>query len=464
MLFLVSLCLTACLLSACTKNMGQEEIKKAEGFIYCVTYDGNGGAYGSNIYKTYALVKENSLAPAPGYVDVKTQASIKLPTRPNYELLGFSYNDSSTDVELKNKQAIASTCWYVAETDENGNVVCDFDGNPVLKSDKPWNFTTDRVNGNITLVPMWQEVYKFLVCVNDVDKEGKPVEVVLRTYKVKPGDTIAEKLYNKESGEFVDRADYIKISNASYTLIDFYMDKELTNDFSFDLVHPGSQEIDQTVVDENTGETITQKVKTNDVKIYAKYLPGKFELLTQEKVSSKPLNLSENSKWYLLEDIDLMQYNFIIQANEKTQWDALTTFNGEIYGNGYSLSNFIVTTNAMKPAGAYTAHSVFGEINGKIKDITFKNCELNVEASAYAEKVIGEQRIALIAYSVSAQGEVNNVNAEDCAINLVNASKFQSVINEQNGTLFYEITAQNVTYTVIVNGEPVSYIQPNLVN
>ena len=461
---MVSLCITACLFSACGKNMSQEEIKNAEGFIHCITYDANGGFYGSNIYKTYALVKENSLAPAPGYVDVKTQASIALPTRPNYELLDFSYNESSTDVELKNQQAIKSTCWYVAQTDENGNVVLDENGNPVLKSDKPWNFATDRVNSDITLVPLWQEVYKFIVCVSDVDKEGKPTEVVLRTYKVKPGDTIAEKLYNKENGEFIDRADYIKISNMSYTLIDFYMDKELTNDFSFDLVHPGSREIDQTVEDEKTGETITQKVKTNDVKIYAKYLHGKFELLTQKKVSSKPLHLSENSKWYLLEDIDLMQYNFITQSNEKTQWDALSKFNGEIYGNGYSLSNFTVTTNAMKPVGAYTAHSVFGEIHGKIKDITFKNCELNVEASAYAENVIGEQRIALIAYSVGAQGEVNNVTAEDCAINLVNGSKFQSSINQQNGALFYEITAQNVTYTVIVNGETVSYVQPNLIN
>ena len=79
--------LAAGIFTSCAYDANQETIKREEGFNCCVTYDANGGSYGSKSYRTYALVQENSLAPAPGYVDAKTQASIKIPTRRDFQFL-----------------------------------------------------------------------------------------------------------------------------------------------------------------------------------------------------------------------------------------------------------------------------------------------------------------------------------------------------------------------------------------
>lgn len=438
-LIIISLTLTAVavsLLGACNAYDMEESLKE-QGYSCCITYDANGGTFGSNVTKTYALVKENSLAPAPGYVDTKTQASVKIPTRTDYELKDFDYNDTETDQLKKNGQAILSKSWYVAETDANGNVVYDESGNAVLKSNTAWDFTKDKVTEDITLVAAWKEVYKFVVSLQTTDKNGNPTEIAIRTYKVKPGDAIANKLYKKSGGTLIRRPDYINMNYSGYTLLDFYSDKDLKTPFDLDYVHPGTRE--------NADGS-----KTNVVKIYVKYLVGKYEFVTQKIVDDKSLTLTETSKWYLLEDVDLT-FN-----GAKKGWTALSEFNGEIYGNGYSISNFTVT---VEPNKDNTLHSIFGVFNGKIHDLTLKNGELNVEASEFAENVIGEHRVSFIANKVSSEGCIDNLTVEDCVINLINGDKFDTTVNNELGRLFYENNGETLVYTVKADGEKVDYVE-----
>ena len=142
--------LSAGIFTSCTYGADQEDLKREEGFKYCVTYDANGGTYGSNSTRTYALVKENSPAPAPGYVDGKTQASVKIPTRRDYQLVGEAKSDGDDDT---NEETILTKSWFVAKTDEDGNVIYEGEGDEktaVLEREEPWNFAKDRVTEDIT--------------------------------------------------------------------------------------------------------------------------------------------------------------------------------------------------------------------------------------------------------------------------------------------------------------------------
>ncbi len=456
---LMLLSLLAGILTACGKKQNQEELTKQQGYSYCITYDANGGSFGSNSTLTYALVKKDSLAPAPGYVDAKTQASVKLPTRRNYRLLG--------GVPKTNDDAIKSDCWYLAAMDENGNVLRDENGMAVFASDKPWDFAKDRVTEDITLVAAWEEVYRYLLCLTDVDENGKTFEKELRAFVVKPGDSVAAKLYDKVDGEYVDRADYIRITEKDYTLLDFYMDEALTQDLDFGYVHPGQREVEETVIDPETNEPVTQTVKTNDVKIYAKYLHGDFELITKASVAKKALKLSYNSNWYLLEDVDLTVDNLITGGQEPTIWEKVDVFEGVIYGNGHSISGFCVNSQAIRPAYAsgvdYTQHSIFGQMNGILSDLTLKGGVFTVNvANAYMEAISGEQRVAFLAYDFGENGRVSNVTLEDCQIVLANHDKYQSVINEEAGAVWYvKPTAEQATVTILRDGVEVDVLTPS---
>ena len=127
-MLMMLLALTAGIFTACNVEKSEEELIKEKGYTFCVTYDANGGSFGANTLTTYALVKESSLAPAPGYED-KNKAGVKLPTRRNYRLIG---GEPKT-----NEASISSKCWYLAQTAEDGTVLRDEDGNALLASDTP---------------------------------------------------------------------------------------------------------------------------------------------------------------------------------------------------------------------------------------------------------------------------------------------------------------------------------------
>ena len=414
--------------AACSYGVNQEENKKKEGYSCCVTYDANGGTFGSDSTRTYALVKENSLTPAPGYVDAKTQASVKVPTRMDYQLVGEAADDGDDET---NDEAILTQSWFLAETDEDGNVLS--------VSTTPWDFTKNKVTQDITLVAQWKEVFRYQIYLVDKNADGQKVQKEIRTYPVEPGDTIIDKLYNKDktTKDYVIRADYIKITASNYTLLEFYLDEALTQPLTKDTVHPGRHEVEVTEINPETKQEETKTIMTNTVSIYVKYLSGKYEKISNNNL--KPL--TESSKWYLLEDVD---YSTVEQT-------ALPRFNGEIYGNGYTIKNLTVSSLAVKPTSGYVSHSIFGAFNGVLDNVKLENVTLNVKTQ-YNTNVPGEQRASFFADSFTANGLMKNVTLSGCRILFTNAGRYEHVVTENSlwATAPAASAVQNVTGSVQV--------------
>lgn len=400
-------------------NVSVEEQKKEEGFIHTVTYNANGGNFTETTNTTYTLVQDNSLTAVPGFVD-KNRVEIKVPYRTGYQLVG------------ENKENVyLSQSWYVAETDANGNIVYEGEGEArtaKLASTTPWNFLTDKVTKDITLVAVWQKVYKFVICYYDGETEEE-----FSSYIVNPGDTIIDKLYAFDNGEFVRRPDYIRYFKNGYTPINFYTDKELTQEVAEDFAHPGKVVVD--------GQEI------NDVKIYVDALKGRYEFITQDNVKT----LNSNANWYLLEDIDLTE----------KEWTGLSNFNGNIYGNGYTISNLKVSSTAKKPSGNYNKYSIFGTIKGVIKDLTFKNVSYTLNGSEFAS-ILGEQRVSFFGYEID-DGTVENVVLEDCSFNINFSDSIVEVYNEDAGYIWYN-APQNQNISIVNNGAPATGIVPTIQN
>ena len=389
--------LAAGIFTSCARG-SLEDQKRKEGYIYTVTYDANGGKFGSTITRTYALVKENSPTLAPGYVDEKTQASIKVPERIDYELVGEAADNGNDN---KNEEAILSKSWFLAETDDNGNIRYDSEGEPIT-SNTPWNFATDRVTGDITLVAKWTQVFRFSICIVDVDANNNRVEKEIGSAKAKVGDTIYDKLFTAEKdGSIIRRPDKIRIKQSGYTLLDFYMDEAYQNLLETGYTHPGMQVIG-TETDTETNETV--EIKTNTVKIYAKYLKGTYDFITNANKKS----LTRTSNWYLLEDVDY--------TGEK-QWNALTNFTGKIMGNGYSIKNVTVKSTATDAKVDETKlHSIFGKMSGSIENLTFENVTMRVEAAESLTSVSGKQGVTFFASEFAQAGLISNVTLQDCKI------------------------------------------------
>ena len=428
--------LSAGIFTSCTYGADQEDLKREEGFKYCVTYDANGGTYGSNSTRTYALVKENSPAPAPGYVDGKTQASVKIPTRRDYQLVGEAKSDGDDDT---NEETILTKSWFVAKTDEDGNVIYEGEGDEktaVLERETPWNFAKDRVTEDITLVAQWREVFRYSITLVDDTMENPEKE--LYVYSVEPGDTIIEKLYNKDKGtnQLVRRADYIKVSASNYTILDFYLDKECTEVLPTDYAHPGRHEDEAT----NT--------MTNTVKIYVKYLKGKFDLITNKNIKT----LTNASKWYLLENIDCN--NLFDKDGYREPWAALKNFTGTIYGNGYTISNMLVQSTANKNT---SEHSIFGKMNGTIENLTLDNITMQVKVPDNTSSAIPGGKThytAFLAQSFGDNASINGLTLNNCNLTLTGAKYYEEDVAE-NG-LWWESPAEgkvSVTGTVTTTVE-----------
>ena len=261
------------------------------------------------------------------------------------------------------------------------------------------------------------------------------------------GTKIWKRLYDKdkESGNIVRRADYIRVKVSNYTLLDFYMDEDLTTPLDLNYQHPGRRNVEVTEINPETNQEETTTISTNSVTLYVKYLAGKYDLISNKNIKT----LTEASKWYLLEDVDL---------SEKS-WSALSKFNGVIYGNGFALKNLTMTSIAVKPTGAnmYKEHSIFGKFGGVIENLTFENVTFNVKTS-YGTSVPGEQRVNFFAYEFAEKGSLSNVTIKDSCILLSHASCYQYQISESGLWWTAPAATQIENVTLQKNGASVETI------
>ncbi|MBQ8885486.1 MAG: hypothetical protein IJY62_03870 [Clostridia bacterium] len=419
-LMLASLaCMALCLgvFAACSEEptgASREEGLLKDGYLR-VSYNANGGDFGNDQDLIDSLVAPGSLTPYPGYVDPKTQSKIPVPTMDGYSV----------------------SAWYPAELDKDGNVVYEGEGEnkkPVLK-DTAWNFTKDKVTEDVVLFAQWIKNLKFrvyIVALGDdgtysLVKESDGTPKVGKTYNADEGDPVLNRLYNQDesTGETLIRADNVAIRITGYTPIGFYMDETLKTKMPEDLTHPGDAQ--------------------PEVAIYAKCLTGDFDIITA--ADGATLKLNQASKWYLVENVTIPE--------SAEAWNALTRFNGAIYGNEFTISGIRVNSvvNAIK-ATESKSHSLFGQMNGQVQDLTFKDVVFKVGAGqSFGGN--GKQYISFLASTFGKDGLFKNVKLENCSLEIIKLdSEYPWFVYEEQA--HYWQTPQDQEQTAIIQKQTVT--------
>lgn len=247
---MVILLLFCFMLSSCGEHELESENLIDRGYDIIVTFDSNGGTFGSSTLK-YIYAAEGTILPEPG------TSTLSIATRSGYNIEG----------------------WYTASYDETGEVMIDEDGKVVLL-DK-WDFNTS-VSESLVLYANWQKNYVYNVnfVVEDLETYNLDVAEYVQQIIVSNDLTFLGSIGNEVS----------RVNYSGHTLIDmnFYQDEDCTVLWDDDFVHP--------CTDEET-----------DVEIYAKVAKGSFTLASS---AADFQSWKVGTSYYLLNDIDFTGYNF----------------------------------------------------------------------------------------------------------------------------------------------------------
>lgn len=306
-------------IGGCTNGTGGKK------YDYLVTFNYNAGnILSTEVKEKYLGVKENSLVVMQPGVD----ADFRGETVQGYFVEG----------------------WYSPQTDGEGNPVVDEASGRVLL-DKKWDFDTDRVTKDVTLYANLQPNKKLVVVGGDREL------------------TFDSSIY----GVNMARPEQRVPSKIGYTFLDYYLDEQCTQPFSWPY-------------------TFEEQEKT----IYAKFLEGDWTLVsTAEEFYSA---VSADSKpIYVLDNLDFTGVT----------WAKNRIFEFEINGNGKTLSN--ITCSDVSDKDNDGMFALFGYIAGaNIHDITFENVTLSFQAKWYSSNPNGFS-VAPFAALISAETILRNV-------------------------------------------------------
>ena len=235
---------------------------------YIVTFDTNGGTL--------------------NYGTSTTNTQIKYAYEPNTYVL-----DVVEDLQYKlTKNGYVFTGWYTSQS-------C----NPTDK----WDFAKSVVDTEaITLYAGWEKaiVYSYTLYYTDGETE------------------ISLGSYNVSAGEKLDDWRKFAQGREGFTAMGFYTDKELTQEWNSDTVHPGGE-------------------SDLDIPVYVKYISGKWTLVSS--LTALRNAVAANSNVYLMNDIDCAGE---ILNNSSTGFGG--TYSAIFEGNGYSVKNFTVKKSSQK--------------------------------------------------------------------------------------------------------------------
>lgn len=335
------------MLSAC-------EGEKEKNYDYLVTFDYNVETLGVDVNcpDQYLGVKENSKLVPPG-----TSGAENLDYFPEQSVYGY-YN----------------TGWYLARLDEEGNPEKDEAGNIVF--DRAWDFSTDRVSGNITLYADFRLHPTFTIAMPQGQKD-----IVFDTYK--PGDTI-----KRPTGSRVPEID-------GYTFFDYYSDEDCTIPFEWPY----------TLGEEN-------------VTIYAKFLEGAWSLVSTAQEFNSAVAYGKNI--YLTSDVDFSQ----------TAWVPMVDYRGEISGNGHSLTGISCEVKTNK--NTYSNFGLFGSLGEgtKIHDLTIENASFVLKDEYF--QTMNPIKAGLLAYTIDPSAQMENVTLSG---KLTCTKGSQSILDEELYTI-----------------------------
>lgn len=279
-----------------------------------VTYDFQGGMVNS---KTSVLVrvKENSKIPALH----EGKGGLSAPIKSGYSFKGF----------------------YLAETDADGNVVLDKDGN-ISVTDTEWDFANDRVKDrSITLCAKYWDNYK--VVLHYGDNYSQQTEIDLKRN--------------------IDGSPNVLIKNS--------LTVENVTFLSYNLVKDSTSVA--TALKEFPYTFATSAFVNNKVDVWGKSLNGKYQVIQ----SAEDLYISSDSdtaNYYLLNDIDMGGKKY---SDEDAYFKLPKYYSGKFIGNGHTISNFTLNLSALDPS--YNSFGLFRTLQdgAEIRDVTFDNVTLS---------------------------------------------------------------------------------------
>ena len=262
-----------------------------------------------------------------------------------------------------------------------------------------WDFGTPFTQAELTLYAGWKESISYTYSVYYVDEETN-TPVLLGVYE----DV-------QDGAHFEDWRSYAN-NRSGYTAMNFYSDASLTTlwDNSYEFKHEG--------VDK-------------DVPVYVSYIKGEYNLVSTYDQLVSAVKGGKNV--YLMNDISCGGKDL-----------SFGTYNGEIAGNGYTVSNFNVpkTGTTINPACA-----IFTKLGAKakIENVSFTNATYTftgVNTSAKAFKA------AALAVSSENGAIVNNVTITGTL-----TTNYDGELNKLNSFVYdNDITTSgtcNVTITVV---------------
>lgn len=284
-----------------------------------VTYDFQGGT-ADNKTSVLVHVKENSYIPAP----TVSGKGVRIPSRDGYTFAGF----------------------FLAETDENGEVVRDADGN-ISVTDTEWNFDVDTVlDKNITLCAKW----------------AADCTVFLR-YGVGYTLTSEIKIKRYADGSFEKlRATQLPKSTKDFTILSYKYKKDSDD---------ANDEINANIAEHTFPDGFFDENQTGE--IWCESIAGAYSVIRTAR-DLIVAGVGEDLNYYLLADLDMAGATY---NDEKANTKIPNAYNGKFVGNGHTVSNFTLNLTALDiSCDSFGLFRTLGA-NAEITDVTFKNVTLN---------------------------------------------------------------------------------------
>lgn len=338
--------------AGCSMGESLDEALATRDLTAQVTYYANGGLFENNAKVKNIYYSTGSKALHIGEVN-PTSGSIDI-SRAGYELAGWYHVDKITD-------------------EKNG--LCEL-GDEV-------DFSTPLAEGeHWTIAAKWRALVGLkVVMVCDAGATiavDKAIDLKEGVTSFKNGDVIGEIGYDSKDTVTSAATPDVKlftVKNKTHTFFGYYADAACTKEVSWPIKRGETQQT-----------------------VYAKYIEGDWTFVkTAREVSQMfaALKGGANKRYWIANDID---------CSSLTSVDSITSFGGEIKGNGYTLSN--LTFNKSLTAGV-NKFAMFGDIQetAKLSDITFTGVKLNatLRPSMHAQ-------IYVVFTSKAAGATVANVN------------------------------------------------------
>ncbi len=213
---------------------------------------------------------------------------------------------------------------------------------------KKWDFSKDKVTGNLTLYAYWRENYT--INIHYGENYAKTATVTVEQSE----DGVAQQVTPAISG---------------YTVIAYFEEKETAESALADPTAGGTYDEQRLQFPMTPTDKFSEEKRVWD--IYANALEGVFTVVR----TKAQFEFDDGSNIYLMTDINYEQ------DGQRPQISFPNSYTGTFYGNGHKISNFTVTRSASSSGDVYLG--LFNRLTetAHLEKITFENFVFNVSTA-----------------------------------------------------------------------------------